>query len=143
MTRDERADDTSLLARARGIVDPRFLRFDPSHRDEGIAQVRALVESMLRQGDPLILVGDFNVTEREPAYVELTAGLRDAFMVAGSGNGNTWRPEWLTGLPLPLLRIDYMLCSPQVRPLCLRVDRALRGSDHCPVHGIFELDAKP
>lgn len=131
--------DVSWGARLRRIFDPRFLRYDPDHRDRGIARVRALIDPLLRQGAALLVVGDFNVTEREPAYRELTAELQDAQPVAGRGIGLTWRPEWLAHWPVPILRIDYMLCSARVRPLRLEVDRTPRGSDHCILRGVFEL----
>jgi endonuclease/exonuclease/phosphatase (EEP) superfamily protein YafD len=131
---------SSLLTRIRRLLDPRLLRYDPEYRDRGIRHVRALVESLLIQDNALLAVGDFNVTEREPAYEELTAGLCDAQRCVGRGSGHTWRPEWLMGLPLPILRIDYMLSSPAIRPLRLSVDCAPRGSDHCILHGEFAID---
>jgi endonuclease/exonuclease/phosphatase (EEP) superfamily protein YafD len=131
--------DNPLMARLHRIVDPRFLRYDPSHRDLGIAHVRALVEPLLRQGESLVLMGDFNVTEREPAYRELTAGLQDAHRRAGFGSGHTWRPEWMANLPFGLLRIDYLLSTPDLRPLHASADCTPRGSDHCIVQAEFEL----
>ncbi|HZB96861.1 MAG TPA: endonuclease/exonuclease/phosphatase family protein [Herpetosiphonaceae bacterium] len=133
------ARDNLLMAQLRRIVDPRFLRYDPSHRDLGIAYVRALVEPLLRQSESLVLVGDFNVTEREPAYRELTAGLQDAHRRAGFGSGHTWRPEWMANLPFGLLRIDYLLSTPDLRPLHASVDCMPRGSDHFIVQAEFEL----
>ena len=131
--------DTPRLGWMRRVFDPRFLRYNPDYRDDGIARVRRLVEPLLQQGEALLLVGDFNVTEREAAYRELTAGLKDVYRAAGSGMGQSWRPEWLMRLPMPLLRLDYMLSSPSVRPLHAAVDRTPRGSDHCVLHGVFEL----
>jgi endonuclease/exonuclease/phosphatase family metal-dependent hydrolase len=139
MVKKERGEQPWLIAILRRFVDVRFFSYDPDYRDDGIKRVRALVEPMLRQGEPLLLVGDFNVTERERAYGELTAGLQDVFVAVGSGSGHTWRPEWLARLPLPLLRIDYMLSSPKIRPLHMWVDCTPRGSDHCAIHGEFEL----
>lgn len=139
MEQEEHRSKHSLVDSIVGLLDPRFLWYEPDHRDDGIARVRALVEPLLRKGEALLLVGDFNVTERERAYRELTAGLQDVYLAVGAGGGNTWRPEWFTWLPLPVLRIDYMLSSPGIRPLRMWVDRTPRGSDHCPIHGVFEL----
>jgi len=58
------------------------------------------------------LIGDFNVTHREPAYAVLAAGLRDAHVEAGLGPGFTWRPSRVAGVPVGVLRIDYILTSP-------------------------------
>ncbi len=137
----EPADRTRLVAALRQIVDPRFLRYDPSFRDRGIARVRALVDPLLGRGESLLLVGDFNVTEREIAYRELTAGLCDAHRNAGGGASNTWRPDWLMGLPFGLLRIDYLLSTPDIRPLRVSADCTPRGSDHGIMSGEFELAA--
>lgn len=139
MAKEESAPKRSLIKTIVGLFDPRFLWYDPDHRDDGIARVRAVVEPLLRQGEALLLVGDFNVTERERAYHNLTAGLQDVYLAVGTGGGNTWRPEWISRLPLPMLRIDYMLSSPGIRPLRMWVDRTPRGSDHCAIHGEFEL----
>jgi endonuclease/exonuclease/phosphatase family metal-dependent hydrolase len=129
----------SAIVRMWQMLDVRFLWYDPEHRDDGIARIRALVDPMLRKGETLLLVGDFNVTERERAYRVLTAGLQDVHLAVGAGSGHTWRPEWMAHLPLPLLRIDYMLSTRNIRPRRMWVDRTLRGSDHFPIHGIFEL----
>jgi vancomycin resistance protein VanJ len=63
----------------------------------------------LRQ--PLLVMGDFNATDRQPAYRLIRQRLRDAYYEAGWGFGLTfpsrlWRfPE----LPVfPLVRIDYV-----------------------------------
>lgn len=139
MTREDSQRDTGIGDRLRRILDPRFLIYNPDYRDDGIRQVRAFVDRLRHDRAPVLVVGDFNVTEREPAYGDLTAGLGDAARYAARGNALTWRPEWLTRLPLPILRIDYMLHSPGLRALEISVDRRPRGSDHCPVHGTFEL----
>ena len=139
MTAEEPQAAAALGVRMRRLLDPRFLRYNPDYRDDGIGRVRALVDRLRHEQAPLLVVGDFNVTEREPAYRELTAGLQDAHRSAGRGSGLTWRPEWLASVPLPILRIDYMLTSPELQPLQVTVDRTPRGSDHCIVYGTFEL----
>lgn len=120
-------------------VCARPLCFAPSLRDAQIRQVRAAVAPLLGRGEPLLLVGDFNVTEREPAYRELTAGLQDAHALVGEGLGLTWRPSQLMGREWPLLRIDYLLSGPGVTPLRATVDCTPRGSDHCILHGAFAV----
>ncbi len=125
-------------ATAEPVCD-RPLCYAPYLRDAQIRQVRAAVAPLLGRGEPLILLGDFNVTEREPAYHELTAGLRDAHALVGEGLGLTWRPYRLMGQEWPLLRIDYLLSSPDVTPLRATVDCTPRGSDHCILHGAFAV----
>lgn len=130
--------------------------YSTARRDQQIAQIRATIDPVLGDvetpvtpppdsqllwpGEPLIMVGDFNLTEREPAYQELSAGLTDAFRMVGKGFGNTWRPaQALLHQDFALLRIDYMFSSPNVKPLAMWVDCTPRGSDHCITHGRFEI----
>jgi endonuclease/exonuclease/phosphatase family metal-dependent hydrolase len=113
--------------------------YDTTTRDKQIAAINAFVQPFLKAGDALLLIGDFNVTEREPAYRDLSAGLTDAHLAAGTGMGATWRPAQFMDQPLGLLRIDYIFSSLQLMPLTLDVDCAPRGSDHCIVSGTFEV----
>ena len=83
------------------------------------------------------MLGDFNTTEREPAYAELSAGLHDAQKEAGVGLGMTWRPASLENLPFGLLRIDYLFASPRFVALAAGPDCTPRGSDHCLVSATF------
>ena len=115
--------------------------YDTGVRDASIKAIRRFVEPLLARGERVLLMGDFNVTEREPAYRDLVAGLHDAYRQAGSGNGNTWRPYFLMQYPFGLLRIDYMLTSPNVTPLGTSVDCTPMGSDHCILSGQFEIDS--
>ncbi len=108
-------------------------------RDQQISAIRAFVDDLqARTGDPLIVAGDMNVTERERAYVDLAAGLRDAHRVAGVGFGFSWRPRAIT-LPFALIRIDYMFTNDAVHPLAFHTDCTFRGSDHCLNVGRFGL----
>jgi vancomycin resistance protein VanJ len=111
-------------------------------RDEQIVALRSFVEDLRRRnGDPLILAGDMNVTEREPAYFDLAAGLQDAHRVAGAGFGASWRPAELN-LTAALIRIDYLF-SAGARPLELTTDCSRHASDHCLLVGRFALDEGP
>jgi endonuclease/exonuclease/phosphatase (EEP) superfamily protein YafD len=126
-----------------GAGCPLLRCYNTGPRDAQIADVRRLVEELrLRSGDPLILAGDMNVTEREPAYFDLAAGLRDAHRAAGAGFGASWRPGFMD-IPWGLLRIDYIFADEGVRPLDLHTDCAPRGSDHCLLVGSFALEAAP
>lgn len=105
------------------------LCFDPRRRDSDIAAVRSTIDPVLQRGEPLVLLGDFNLTDREPAYRDLTAGLWDAYRTVGGGMGHTWGA--VSPLGLPLLRIDYVLGNAAITPLDLQIDCTPRGSDHC------------
>lgn len=55
---------------------------DTSKRDSDIALIRSKVDSELARGHAVVLLGDINTTDREPAYAELSAGLRDSHLDA-------------------------------------------------------------
>jgi len=114
--------------------------FDPTIRDEEIGFLRAFIEPLLEQNEPVLVLGDFNLTEREPVYADLTVGLQDAHALVGWGSGHSWRPGTYMQWPLAALRIDYLLSSSQLRPLRTTTDCTPRGSDHCMVDGTFELE---
>lgn len=115
------------------------LCYDTTDRDREIARIREQIDGFLATGEPLLIAGDFNTTEREPAYRDLAAGLQDSYRTVGSGNGSTWTPIRFLRLGIPLLRIDYLLASPTVTPLGMTTDCTPRGSDHCLVRGRFEI----
>ena len=91
--------------------------YDSTSRDRHLDQVRGIVDPILRSGAPLLLIGDFNVVDREPGYGELAAGLIDAQRAVGLGPGHTWRPGRLEWLPFGLLRIDYLFSANGVTPV--------------------------
>ena len=113
--------------------------YNSATRDQRLAAINAFVRPYVEKGDSVLMLGDFNVTDREPAYTDLSAGLVDAQRTVGEGAGVTWRPVSLMSHAFALLRIDYMFSSPNVVPLATSVDCTPRGSDHCIVHGEFEL----
>ena len=105
---------------------------DTSSRDEDISFIRSLMDEDLAAGRPVVVVGDINTTEREPAYFELSRGLHDAHLDAGLGTGFTWRPPQLRLVPAGLLRIDYIFVSDPFKVLGTSV--TCNGqSDHCRV----------
>ena len=121
------------------LADPAFA--DNTARLANRDALRAALDAPLAAGEPVILLGDFNVTDREPGYRDLTRGLTDAQMAVGMGPGTTWRPSELDWLPFGLLRIDMVLTGGGVRPLRIDADCTPRGSDHCLVRARVELPA--
>lgn len=113
--------------------------YDTSIRDRQIELIAGFMRPYLEAGERLLLLGDFNVTEREPAYADLSSGLQDAHRVAGTGIGATWRPRQIISQPFALLRIDYIFSSLNITPLALQTDCTPGASDHCIVEGKFEV----
>lgn len=114
-----------------GQLGPRVI-FLPTVRDAAIRELRSqLVDPALAVGERVILFGDMNVTDREPAYRDLSAGLVDLHAEVGLGPGSTWRPSELEVLPFGIFRIDYVFVSRDLLPLAIAADCTPLGSDHC------------
>jgi endonuclease/exonuclease/phosphatase (EEP) superfamily protein YafD len=88
-------------------------------------KLAALLESTAERtgARAILLAGDFNVPARMPSLQPLRGFLDDAWRISGSGWGGTV-PEFL-----PLVRIDQLWLSRNIRPVAVRVVR-LPGSDH-------------
>jgi vancomycin resistance protein VanJ len=127
------------------LQGPRMV-FDPNTLFQ-LEQLRGLA----LEHSPGLLMGDFNMTPRNPAYARyIGAGLVDAFASAGAGRGLTLprrvgqTPRFRHGLhrvPLrPIARVDYIWCTPGVKAEAAWVgDDA--GSDHLPVLARVTFDA--
>jgi vancomycin resistance protein VanJ len=113
--------------------------FDAERRDADVARFRDRIDPLVAAGDAIIVIGDFNLTDREPAYAVLARGLHDAHLEVGQGTGSTWRPDRMKFLPFGVLRIDYVLTGGGVRPLSAGEDCTPRGSDHCIVVATVEV----
>lgn len=104
-------------------------------------QVVAICGYLDQWGDrPVILAGDFNLTEFSDAYRCLTERLRDGYREAGWGYGHTWpdgksdQPPFSLATRLPgLARIDYVFYSRHWRAVDARVLKTPTGSDHRPI----------
>ncbi|PJF22798.1 MAG: hypothetical protein CUN56_04200 [Phototrophicales bacterium] len=77
---------------------------------------------------PVLLVGDFNMTDLADPYRDITAQFEDAYHIAGQGIGYTY---FLRGIPL--LRIDYLFYRAPFRAFSARVGKEGGGSDHRPL----------
>ncbi len=120
---------------------PNGLAFDATHRGQDIADILARAGG---EGMPVILAGDFNMTDRCAHYRWVTQNYRDAFREVGRGFGFTF-PDFSSptalprglprvALPLPLLtRIDYVFYSAHFQAADALVWPSAGGSDHRPV----------
>jgi endonuclease/exonuclease/phosphatase family metal-dependent hydrolase len=117
--------------------------YDPGLRDATLGRVRARIDAHVAAGDPVVLLGDLNLTDRELAYDDLVRGLTDTYPAAGTGFGTTWRPGVADSplLPFGLLRIDMAITGPGVTPLRSEPDCTPRVSDHCILDVTIALPA--
>jgi endonuclease/exonuclease/phosphatase (EEP) superfamily protein YafD len=119
-----------------------LLRFDGSPRGAAIrgVLVRAADETL-----PVLLVGDFNMSDLSEDYARVTARYRDVFREVGWGMGFTFPSlgsafSW--GFIPPLLaRIDYVFVDGAFTPLDARVLDVDGGSDHRPLWARLALAA--
>ncbi|GHO51935.1 endonuclease/exonuclease/phosphatase family protein [Ktedonobacter robiniae] len=112
--------------------------FCPQRRDSQIKALHQFLQPFIQHGERLLLLGDMNTTDREPAYQDLSAGLQDTHLLVGKGSGHSWGIRGLNQY-WAFLRIDYMFVTPKVKPLSLDTDCTSRGSDHCVLIGKFSI----
>jgi endonuclease/exonuclease/phosphatase (EEP) superfamily protein YafD len=122
---------------------PRILSgFVASTREQ---ELRRLIDETAGVTQPLILAGDFNLAAGSRPYRSFPASWRDAYAERGWGFGHTfpthYRLWWSKiSISVPLIRIDYVLSSPEITPLRARV-AWIDGSDHLPL--LAELQLPP
>ena len=94
--------------------------------DDRRLQVEAILAQTAEAAGPHALLGDLNAPPAARELRPLLERFRDAWSVAGEGDGFTFAAS------APSARIDYVLVSPQLRVSAARVP-ALQGSDHLPL----------
>lgn len=99
-------------------------------RDSELGRIRELIEGGAAAGLPVVLAGDLNTNDFEPAFWSLSSDLTDV------DAGATWGPD--PDGPA-LLRIDHILTTPDLVPTDAAVDCDASGSDHCLVEAIIGL----
>jgi endonuclease/exonuclease/phosphatase family metal-dependent hydrolase len=97
-------------------------------------QVDMVADHIEKSPYPVIICGDFNDPPSSYTYNRINSRLQDAFVKTGSGLGNTYN-----GI-IPLLRIDYILHSPQLSSSGFKVIKE-NLSDHFPI--TCNLEVKP
>ena len=107
-------------------------------------EIERLLARISRETLPVILAGDFNMSDQADDYRRITALYRDAFREGGRGMGYTF-PDWrapqsrsvINGLPLGfmprLVRLDYVFHNDTLQVLDARVWPTAGGSDHRPL----------
>ncbi len=106
------------------------------HAERRRREVRWLCAMLARTDGPVIVGGDFNMTERSQDYAMLSKALHDAYRSAGVGLGHTFPKRGVYPrtfpAPWPTLRLDYVWHSDHFEAAW-----AYRGdageSDHHPV----------
>jgi vancomycin resistance protein VanJ len=87
---------------------------------------------------PILLMGDFNMTDQSADYQGITSTYQDSYKQVGFGMGTTF-PAHIPFLP-SLARIDYIFHSKEFTALDAHVLRSTGGSDHRPLVVTLALD---
>ncbi|MGF1635395.1 MAG: endonuclease/exonuclease/phosphatase family protein [Phycisphaerae bacterium] len=96
-------------------------------------QTATLLEAARDRRLPMLMVGDFNFTERNAQHHALeAAGMTSAYTQAGIGRFETWRPGRNRGRFVPGVRIDHAFTSPELTVTHLAAGQ-WTGSDHRPI----------
>jgi endonuclease/exonuclease/phosphatase (EEP) superfamily protein YafD len=110
-----------------------ILHYDETHRNKQIGNLAARIA---QETNPVILAGDFNTSHTSTILDEFRAiGLVDSFSKVGSDWGMTWP---YLDIARPVIRIDYVWASPNIRPLRLQRGSYM-GSDHLSLIADFDL----
>ena len=117
----------------------RGLHFDAQARTEEIDDVLRRTETVT---DPLLIAGDFNMTNLSDDYARVTARYTDSYSQIGWGMGfgfpNFAYTNNIDYLP-PVARIDYIFHNTHFQPVEMRVGTDSGGSDHFPIFATFAL----
>ena len=109
------------------------LQFLADRRNGEIKRLLALLEKV---DGPVIVGGDFNMTERSTDHQQMAGRLNDAYRSVGSGLGHTFprAGSWPRNFPapVPVLRLDYLWHSEHFQPAWAYRGDAGR-SDHHPI----------
>ncbi|MBN1201642.1 MAG: endonuclease/exonuclease/phosphatase family protein [Anaerolineae bacterium] len=103
--------------------------------DKRNAEITSLRETYLTgENGPLLVLGDFNMSDQSDIYRSIDHLLNDAFCEAGYGMGFTF-PAWsgASGMIPPLLRIDYVWYSDHFAAVNAYPGHDSGTSDHLPV----------
>jgi vancomycin resistance protein VanJ len=104
--------------------------------------IGAVLEQTTTDTLPLLLIGDFNMTDQTGDYRRVSDHYHDSYREVGWGMGFTF-PDFKTLLGInfvpPLARIDYIFHTDDFRPIEARVWPDSGGSDHRPVYAVLAL----
>ena len=101
-----------------------------NHQDEVADIQKAVADSPY----PVILAGDFNAVPNSYEYYHIGKNLKDVFVETGNGSATSFHDYKFP------IRIDYVFCSPELKPISYKVDRSVKLSDHFPVIAEFKID---
>jgi len=127
---------TAPELKRRRLPGVRWVKYIRNYRtSKRSREIATLLRTIERVQGPMVIAGDFNLSDREPDYDLLAARLHDSYRETNWGFGNTFPGSMdLGGVPisLPFLRIDYIWSAGGVVPAATQVACG-SASDHCMV----------
>ncbi len=105
--------------------------YTTERRDRELAMLQS--EYLAREEGPVIVLGDFNMTDLSTSYRTMAEQFNDAFRAAGRGFGFTFPAGYAFGAMPRLLRIDYVWYTDDLTALAARAGSDSGTSDHYPV----------
>lgn len=115
--------------------------YDTTERSLEIPELLRVIDTTT---EPLIVLGDFNTSDRERAYAAFATRMHDAYDKAAWGFGLTFPgPSSVdpAPLPFPLIRIDYIWSKGGIVPAAAYTECDSGGSDHCLVVADLHIGA--
>jgi len=116
------------------------------------AEIKSVLERAQHDSGPIIIVGDFNMTDQSDDYKLITSHYLDTYREVGWGLGFTF-PDFTFAsaspvphnlLPLrPVVRLDYLFHNTSIQALDAHVWNSSGGSDHRPVFAEFAFVDDP
>eukprot|EP00439_Symbiodinium_sp_Y106_P088268 s1_g804.t1 len=101
-----------------------------------------LVADISNVYEPLILAGDFNMTESNEGYDMIRQWLKNTHEEAGAGFGFTFAtPQRRFGMLMPLIRIDHMFVSRHFDVLDAGRLAEFGNSDHFPIEAVLSYSS--
>jgi len=119
----------------------RFLKIPVYKYDKRSPEIQDLVQRVERETLPVIVAGDFNMTDETQDYDRVQKVMQDSFRKSGFGFGFTWPHGWELKflvkssnwrLNYPVFRIDYIWYSKHWGAKSSSVLEATE-SDHLPI----------
>lgn len=141
----EDSDKTEFKTMVKGEASMREMRSSSEtliHKLESAAVIRSpqadavhnYVNRCLAKGMSVILCGDFNDTPISYTHRTIGKGLTDCYITTANGAGFSYHKSGM------LVRIDNIMCSPDITPYNAKVDNSIGKSDHYPIMCWLDLN---
>ncbi|HBF37801.1 MAG TPA: hypothetical protein DDW50_10810 [Firmicutes bacterium] len=117
------------------FIEGRRINFLTTHLglsvSDRLKQAASIIDFMNLVSGPLIITGDFNGGDHDPAVAEIKKNLADLQSMSEFKESGTFRSK--DGRIYPTLKMDYILATPEFNLSSLKVVDDTYTSDHVPL----------